>query len=253
MERKPCSRGAQLGLWACLWGAAAVASLQEEPLPLFSQVFFCQRDSPFFGLAQVLDGDQLFWFDFPSACWQSRLPDFQPEVPSRMPLGNVSTQQELCQRLLAIFTNLSEEQLPEAKGIPQVDVFIRHPLELGKANTLICSVSNLFPPSAVITWAQNGEPVTQGVSTAPVSPVGGLKFELFSYLEVTPRKGDVYSCSVRTPGDEHNGLAYWVPNDPVPSDFLETLACGAAIAVGILFVLLGSILIAKSHMSQRTE
>ncbi|XP_015273052.1 PREDICTED: class II histocompatibility antigen, M alpha chain [Gekko japonicus] len=255
MGSKRCNWG--LGVWAWLWGAAAAAaSLQEEPIHWFSQVFFCQRDSPFFGLAQGLDDDQLFWFDFPNSSWHARLPDFDPEVPSRVPTANVSAQRELCRDLLTLLSNISnnpEVQLPESKGIPQVEVFTRYPLELGKPNTLICSVSNLFPPSATIAWAWNGEPVTQGVSTTQVYPVGGLDFELFSYLEVTPWEGDVYSCSIQTPGDFYNGLAYWVPRDPVPSDFLETLVCGVAIAVGILLVILGILLIVKSRMPRNAE
>nr|XP_056722880.1 class II histocompatibility antigen, M alpha chain [Euleptes europaea] len=248
MQAGRCRWGG-LGVWAWLWGAAAAATLQEEPVHLFSQVFYCQIDSPFFGLAQSLDDDQLFWFDFPNSSWHARLPDFHPELPGRVPLANVSAQRELCGELLSLLSNFSDQHapMPEAKGIPQISIFTRYPLELGKPNTLICSVTNLFPPSADVSWEWNGQPVTQGVSTTQVYPVNWLGFERFSYLEATPQEGDVYSCIVKTPGDQYSGLAYWVPKDPVPSDFLETVAGGVAIAVGILLVILGIVLIVKSR------
>uniref|UniRef100_A0ACB8EEH6 Uncharacterized protein n=1 Tax=Sphaerodactylus townsendi TaxID=933632 RepID=A0ACB8EEH6_9SAUR len=143
--------------------------------------------------------------------------------------------------------------MPEARGNPQISIFTRYPLKLGKANTLICSITNLFPPSADVTWARNGEPVTQGVSTTSVYPVNWLSFELFSYLEVTPQDGDVYSCIAQTPGDLYSGVAYWVPTDPVPSDFLETVAGGVAFALGIVFVFLGIVLIVKSRRPRSAE
>uniref|UniRef100_A0ACB8EF33 Uncharacterized protein n=1 Tax=Sphaerodactylus townsendi TaxID=933632 RepID=A0ACB8EF33_9SAUR len=199
-----------LGVLAWAWGAAAVATLQEEPVHLFSQVFFCQKDSPFFGLAQSLDDDQLFWFDFPNSSWHSRLPDFRPELPSRVPKANVSSQHELCRNLLLLLSNFSDQhgEMPEARGNPQISVFTRYPLKLGKANTLICSITNLFPPSADVTWARNGEPVTQGVSTTSVYPVNWLSFELFSLPRSDPpQDGGVYSCIAQNQGDLSGGVA----------------------------------------------
>ncbi|XP_054833588.1 HLA class II histocompatibility antigen, DM alpha chain [Eublepharis macularius] len=246
-----------LGALAWLWGAAVTAALQEKPVHLFSQVFFCQRDPLLFNLAQALDNDQLFWFDFPNSSWHARLSAFHPEVPSRMPLANVSAQLQLCRTLLTALSNFSDEyiQMPEAKGIPQVSIFTRHPLQLGKPNTLICSVTNLFPPSANISWERNGKSVTGEASTTQAYPVHALEFdfELYSYLEVTPQEGDVYSCSVTAARDTHSSLAYWVPKDPVASSFLENLAGGVAIAVGAVLAVLGTFLIVKSRTTSSAE
>lgn len=94
-------------------------------------------------------------------------------------------------------------------GIPQVEIFTLQPLQLGQPNTLVCSVTNLFPPSADISWEHGGQLVTKGVSTPPIYPVQVLDFQVFSYLEVIPQEGDVYSCTVKTPRDKFSSMAYW--------------------------------------------
>ncbi|XP_062979061.1 class II histocompatibility antigen, M alpha chain [Elgaria multicarinata webbii] len=231
-----------LGALALLCGAAAAAAaVQEDPVHLFSQVFFCQRDSPFSGLAQTLDDDQLFWFDFPGSLWRPRLPDFQPEVQNRTSLDIVMQQSNLCNQILHFLTNFSDKyiQMPEAKGIPQVEVFTLQPLQLGKANTLVCSVTNVFPPSATITWEYREAPEKQGAITTQIYPVQFLDFQIFSYLNVTPQEGDIYSCTVRTPRASSSSVGFWVPKDPIASELLENVLSGIAFAVGILLMIVG--------------
>lgn len=122
-------------------------------------------------------------------------------------------------------------------GVPQVKVFTKEPLQLGKRNTLVCSVSNLFPPSATITWERDGMEVTQWVSTTQIYPVGELEFQLFSYLEMVPQEGDVYSCMVRAPREVSGGMAYWGESrspasrpTPAPASLLRLTPCVSPLA-----------------------
>ncbi|XP_066473764.1 HLA class II histocompatibility antigen, DM alpha chain isoform X2 [Tiliqua scincoides] len=252
-------RGWALGVVAALLWAAAGATAappEQQRAHLFSEVLFCQRDSPFSGLAQTLDGQALFGFDFPGSRWLPRLPDFRPEAPGRTPLANVSRLNQLCGEALRALTALAEDervQTPEARGIPQVEVFTLQPLQLGQPNTLVCSVTNLFPPSADISWEHGGELVTEGVSTPQTYPVQGLDFRAFSYLEVTPQEGDVYSCTVRTARDKFSSMAFWVPKDPIASDLAVTIACGIAVGLGGVFMIVGVALIVGSCMLRTAE
>lgn len=89
------------------------------------------------------------------------------------------------------------------------NVFLKRPLELGRPNTLVCMVGNIFPPAVTIGWQRDGVPVTDGVTDTTYTPVEDLGFVRFSYLEVTPRAGDVYSCIVTRERDNTSVLTYW--------------------------------------------
>uniref|UniRef100_A0A670HQY2 Ig-like domain-containing protein n=1 Tax=Podarcis muralis TaxID=64176 RepID=A0A670HQY2_PODMU len=172
-------------------------------------------------------------------------PDFQPGVRDRTPESHIRVLNQLCNDVLSNFSYYFAI-MPEAKGIAQVKVFPLQPLQLGQPNTLVCSVTNLFPPVAEVTWTYQGQPVTQGVSTPPAIPVEDLEFELFSYLEVTPQEGDIYSCNVKSPRDTFSIQTFWVPQNPVPSELLENILCGLAFGVGVLFAIAGVVLVAVS-------
>uniref|UniRef100_A0A8C3PMC3 Ig-like domain-containing protein n=1 Tax=Calidris pygmaea TaxID=425635 RepID=A0A8C3PMC3_9CHAR len=124
-------------------------------------------------------------------------------------------------------------------GIPVANVFPLQPPALGEANTLVCMVENIFPPAVTISWQLGGVPVTQGVTHTHYTPTSDLAFVRFSYLPVTPAAGDIYACVITREGDNTSVVAYWVPQNPVPSEELETALCGAAMALGILLALLG--------------
>ncbi|KAG8127277.1 hypothetical protein E2320_014198, partial [Naja naja] len=236
--------GAGLRRWALpalalIW--AALAAAEEQPAHLSSEVFFCQRDSPLYGLAQTLDNDLLFWFEATGA------PPFQPETLSE---AQIETRKKICDEVLPVLTRFSDMyiqiQFPEARGIPHVEVFTLRPLVLGQPNVLVCSARNIFPPVASIEWTSQGQPFTQGVSSTPVFPVQEMDFQIFSYAEVTPQAGDIYSCTVKGQGGRFDTIAYWVPKDPVASKLLENILCGLAVAVGGVFTIVGVVLLALS-------
>ncbi|XP_038226911.1 class II histocompatibility antigen, M alpha chain [Dermochelys coriacea] len=236
-----------------LRGAAAIAATEAPPAHVLSRVLFCQPDRPSQGLADTFDGDQLFSFDFPGARWEPRLPDFQPWVGAQESTEQIRNNSRLCQHLLLALTNMTEGLLPEAKGTPMANVFTARPLELGKPNTLICQVGNLFPASVTVSWQRLGKPVSQGINTTRYYPTEDLGFLLFSYLEFTPQEGDVYTCTITRPRDRFTTVAYWVPQNPIPSELLENVLCGVAIALGIFFLVTGIVLLLKSRRPSPTE
>ncbi|XP_074873791.1 class II histocompatibility antigen, M alpha chain isoform X1 [Carettochelys insculpta] len=236
-----------------LRGAAAIAATDEPLAHLLSRVLFCQPDRPSRGLADTFDGDLLFSFDFPGSRWEPRLPDFQPWLGDQESPEQIRNDSSTCQDLLHLLTNLTQGKLPEARGTPMASVFTAQPLELGKPNTLICQVGNLFPASATVSWQRLGEAVSQGVSTTRYYPTEDLGFLLFSYLQFTPQEGDVYTCTVTQPPGNLSAVAYWVPQYPVPSELLETVLCGVGIALGIFFLVTGVVLLLKSRRPSPTD
>lgn len=89
-----------------------------------------------------------------------------------------------------------------------VEVFTLKPLEFGKPNTLVCSVSNLFPPTLTVAWQRHLAPV-EGAGPTFVSAIDGLSFQAFSYLNFTPAPSDLFSCIVTHEIDGYTAIAYW--------------------------------------------
>lgn len=93
-------------------------------------------------------------------------------------------------------------------GVPVTEVFTLKPLEFGKPNTLVCFVSNLFPPTLTVTWQHHSGSVESSGPTF-VSAVDGLSFQAFSYLNFTPAPSDLFSCLVTHEIDGYTAIAYW--------------------------------------------
>lgn len=102
-----------------------------------------------------------------------------------------------------------------------VEVFTLKPLEFGKPNTLVCFVSNLFPPTLTVAWQHHLAPV-EGAGPTFVSALDGLSFQAFSYLNFTPAPSDLFSCIVTHEIDGYTAIAYWG----------ETLLPGAGLTGG---------------------
>lgn len=98
--------------------------------------------------------------------------------------------------------------IPAPPGLPVAEVFTLKPLEFGKPNTLVCFISNLFPPTLTVNWQLHSAPV-EGASPTSISAVDGLTFQAFSYLNFTPEPFDLYSCTVTHEIDRYTAIAYW--------------------------------------------
>lgn len=97
---------------------------------------------------------------------------------------------------------------PIPPGFPVAEVFTMKPLEFGKPNTLVCFISNLFPPTLTVNWQHHSVPV-EGVGPTFVSAMDGLTFQAFSYLNFTPEPYDLFSCIVTHEIDRYTAIAYW--------------------------------------------
>uniref|UniRef100_A0A8C9YFN8 Ig-like domain-containing protein n=1 Tax=Sander lucioperca TaxID=283035 RepID=A0A8C9YFN8_SANLU len=89
----------------------------------------------------------------------------------------------------------------DRKVPPVVKVHETKPADYGKRSMLECSVMGFFPQEVRLSWLRDGVEVTTDVSSTDVLANGDWSFQLHSYLEFTPRRGERVSCRV-----EHSSL-----------------------------------------------
>lgn len=100
---------------------------------------------------------------------------------------------------------------------PEVTVLPNSPVELGEPNVLICFVDKFSPPVINVTWLQNGNPVTTGVSETVFLPRKDYLFRKFHYLPFLPSTEDVYDCKVEHWGLDEPLLKHWGMDHPLIS------------------------------------
>uniref|UniRef100_A0A5F8HEX9 Ig-like domain-containing protein n=1 Tax=Monodelphis domestica TaxID=13616 RepID=A0A5F8HEX9_MONDO len=138
--------------------------------------------------------------------------------------------------------------------VPEVIVFSRTSIELGQPNTLICFINNIFPPVINITWLQNGQTVTTGVMETNFYPQRDNSFQKLSYLTFIPSTEDAYGCKVEHWGFEKSLLKHWESLMPIPlPETTETLTCALDLTVGLLGIIVGTILIARTSIPRHPD
>ncbi|KAK9514280.1 hypothetical protein VZT92_027758 [Zoarces viviparus] len=69
-------------------------------------------------------------------------------------------------------------------------------LATGRGPCLECSVVGFFPQEVRVSWLRDGAEVDADVSSTDTLADGDWSFQLHSYLELTPRRGERVSCRV---------------------------------------------------------
>ncbi|XP_031820966.1 HLA class II histocompatibility antigen, DM alpha chain isoform X1 [Sarcophilus harrisii] len=231
-------------LLSLFWEATPVLAVFGNNLQnyTFSHILFCQNGESSLGLSENFNGDYLFSFDFSKNSRVPRLPEFAAWATDKRDIKTIDADKNLCQELQHQLSRLCKGRIPEARGNPVAEVFTLEPLEFGKPNTLVCFVSNVFPPRITVTWQHEGVSVESSSPTF-LSATDGLDFQAFSYLNITPTSTDIFSCTVTQEGDLFSTIAFWVPQNPIPSALLENILCGIAFGLGIVGIIVGASLI----------
>ncbi|XP_077340779.1 class II histocompatibility antigen, M alpha chain isoform X2 [Lithobates pipiens] len=221
---------------------------------VLSQVLFCQPNTSVPGLLKMFDNDQMFSYNFSKRTTSAWLPDFDQWSDQAFPnAANISAYLSLCDNLREALTEVLKEIMPEARGGTQTMVFTAQPLRIGMPNTLICFISDVYPPALTVIWRKNSELLSKESTSPGYFALYDGSFQAFSYLNVTPNYNDVYSCNVQVAGDSRTIVEYWVPDYPVPSDVLENALCGLGCALGIVFLFLGFMFLCLSKKLQQTD
>ncbi|XP_039374934.1 HLA class II histocompatibility antigen, DP beta 1 chain-like isoform X2 [Mauremys reevesii] len=64
------------------------------------------------------------------------------------------------------------------------------------SHLLVCSVTGFYPGGIEIQWLKNGQEQTAGVVSKELLQNGDWTFQILVMLEMSPRRGDVYTCQV---------------------------------------------------------
>ncbi|KAG7496675.1 hypothetical protein JOB18_004952 [Solea senegalensis] len=78
---------------------------------------------------------------------------------------------------------------------PTVQVYSHKKEEDGKPNTLICHVTNFYPPVITIELLKNGKPMAM-VKEKDLAFEENWYYHLTKFANFTPEKGAKYTCSV---------------------------------------------------------
>ncbi|XP_006860611.1 PREDICTED: HLA class II histocompatibility antigen, DM alpha chain-like [Chrysochloris asiatica] len=240
-----------------LWLLPHSWATHEDPTPVwrdglqnhtFLHSVYCQNGNPNMGLSEAYDEDQLFSYDFNQSIRVPRLPEFAEWAKDQGDATTISFDSWLCNFLTQRLGPELEGKIPVSRGFPVAEIFTLKPLEFGKPNTLVCFVSNLFPPKLTVSWQHQSVSV-EGAGPTFVSANDGLTFQAFSYLNFTPESSDLYSCIVTHEIDGYTAIAFWVPHNALPSDLLENILCGVAFGLGVLGIIVGTVFIIYSQKS----
>ncbi|XP_018413606.1 PREDICTED: class II histocompatibility antigen, M alpha chain [Nanorana parkeri] len=226
----------------------------QQDTHLLSQVLFCQPSEPSSGLLKMFDEDQMFHYNFEEHSTSAWLSDFNQWSGQAFPSAeNISSDLVFCKTFRENLTTALEDIMPEARGGTHVAVFTAHPLHIGVSNTLICAISDVYPPALTITWRKDGKVLSRELNSYRYFSLNDLSFQAFSYLNITPNYDETYSCDVQVGGDHRTIVSYWVPDFPVPSDVLENALCGLGFALGVVFLLVGFMFLCLSKKLHQLE
>ncbi|XP_074540392.1 class II histocompatibility antigen, B-L beta chain-like [Halichoeres trimaculatus] len=89
----------------------------------------------------------------------------------------------------------------DRKVPPVVRVRQTEQVDYGERSVLECSARGFFPQEVRVSWLRDGVKVTTDVSSTEVMANGDWSFQLHSYLEFVPRRGERVTCRV-----EHSSL-----------------------------------------------
>lgn len=78
-------------------------------------------------------------------------------------------------------------------------VYLTKTEALNHHNLLVCSVTDFYPARIKVRWFRNGQEETVGVVSTKVIQNGDWTYQVLVMLEMTPQRGDVYTCHVEHP------------------------------------------------------
>uniref|UniRef100_A0A8C3S5E7 Ig-like domain-containing protein n=1 Tax=Chelydra serpentina TaxID=8475 RepID=A0A8C3S5E7_CHESE len=132
---------------------------------------------------------------------------------------------------------------------PEVTVF---PMKSGSqphSHLLVCSVTGFYPGGIEIKWLKNGQEQTAGVVSTELLQDGDWTFQILVMLEMSPQRGDVYTCQV-----EHVSLrdplsVHWeAQSDSARSKMLTGVG---GFVLGLIFLAPGLLIYLKNKKGER--
>nr|AFU83052.1 MHC class II antigen [Equus caballus] len=117
---------------------------------------------------------------------------------------------------------------------------------LNHHNLLVCSVTDFYPGKIKVRWFRNDQEETAGVVSTSLIRNGDWTFQILVMLEMTPQRGDVYTCHVEHPSLQRPITVEWrAQSESAQSKMLSGIG---GFVLGLIFLGLGLII---RHRSQK--
>ncbi|KAM7135621.1 SLA class II histocompatibility antigen, DQ haplotype C beta chain-like isoform 2-T2 [Molossus nigricans] len=108
---------------------------------------------------------------------------------------------------------------------------------LNHHNMLVCSVTGFYPGQVQVRWFRNNQEETAGVVSTPLMRNGDWTFQILVMLEMTPQRGDVYTCHVEHPSLQGPITVEWrAQSESAQSKMLSGIG---GLVLGLIFLGLG--------------
>ncbi|XP_008506587.2 boLa class II histocompatibility antigen, DQB*0101 beta chain-like isoform X1 [Equus przewalskii] len=132
---------------------------------------------------------------------------------------------------------------------PTVTVSPSRTEALNHHNLLVCSVTDFYPGQVKVRWFRNDQEETAGVVSTPLIRNGDWTFQILVMLEMTPQRGDVYTCHVEHPSLQSPITVQWrAQSESAQSKMLSGVG---GFVLGLIFLGLGLIIHYRSKKGPR--
>ncbi|XP_049989657.1 rano class II histocompatibility antigen, A beta chain-like, partial [Alexandromys fortis] len=108
--------------------------------------------------------------------------------------------------------NYEKTEVPTAlrrREQPKVAIYLSRTEVLNHHNRLVCSVTDFYPAHIKVHWLRNGQEQTEGVESTQLIQNGDWTYQVLVMLEMTPQRGDVYTCHVEHPSLQSPVTVEW--------------------------------------------
>ncbi|XP_019488591.1 PREDICTED: boLa class II histocompatibility antigen, DQB*0101 beta chain-like isoform X2 [Hipposideros armiger] len=111
---------------------------------------------------------------------------------------------------------------------------------LNHHNLLVCAVTDFYPGHIKVRWFWNHQEETAGIVSTPLIRNGDWTFQILVMLEMTPQRGDVYTCHVEHPSLQSPITVEWrAQSESAQSKMLSGVG---GFVLGLLFLGLGLVI-----------
>ena len=129
----------------------------------------------------------------------------------------------------------------------ELDTVCRHNYEGPETHTSLRRlVTDFYPAKIKVRWFRNGQEETVGVSSTQLIRNGDWTFQVLVMLEMTPRRGEVYTCHVEHPSLKSPITVEWRAQSE--SAWSKMLSGIGGCVLGVIFLGLGLFI---RHRSQK--
>nr|STR99249.1 Cell surface protein [Ovis aries] len=128
---------------------------------------------------------------------------------------------------------------------PTVTISLSRTEALNHHNLLVCSVTDFYPGQIKVRWFRNDQEEKAGVVSTPLIRNGDWTFQILVMLEITPQRGDVYTCHVEHPSLQSPVSVEWrAQSESAQSKMLSGVG---GFVLGLIFLGLGLIIHRRSQ------